>query len=129
MIERYLATRYVKGARGPEEFDCYGLVRDARRAMFERDEIPACEGVAPSDKRKLTQCCHDVVAMCSLVEVTARPGAIATAWRGSLCVHVGLVVKIDGRLRVLETDEPTGPCLTSLQRFAARYRKVIFYDN
>lgn len=128
-MDHYLQSRYVKGARGPDEFDCYGLVRAARTEIFKRGILPACDGVAPSDKRRLTQSCLDVIDTCSLAEVDRRPGAIATGWRGSLCVHVGLVVEVDSRLMVLETDEPTGPCLTPPRRFESRYSRVLYYDN
>lgn len=129
MIDRYLSTVYVKGARGPHEFDCYGLVRSARHEIFGKGMLPACGGIDPYDKRRLTDACHEVIDFCRLAEVRPRPGAIATAWRGSLCVHVGLVVQVDSLLMVLETDAPTGPCITSRRIFESRYRRTVYYDD
>jgi hypothetical protein len=62
-----------------------------------------------------------------------RPGAIACCYRGSLCTHIAIVVEIDGRLMILETDEPGkgrhGPRLVSLKPFQQRYLRVVFYDD
>lgn len=57
------------------------------------------------------------------------PGAIAAAFRGQACVHVGLVVDVDGRQRVLETNPGSGVSLTPLRTFTDQYSKVIFYRD
>ena len=129
MIDRYLATTYEHYARGPDKFDCWGLVRDARVEMFGKELLPSYCNTDPKDKKALTAGCKAVQAEIGFAPVAIRPGAIATAWRARLCVHVGIVVEADGALWILETDEATGPCLTRPGRFAARYTEVIYYDN
>lgn len=129
MTNRYLDTRYVKYGRGPVDFDCWGIVRQARHEMFGLPMLPGYTEISPDDKKGLTEACNQVRIDGGFKPVMARPGAIATAWRASLCVHVGLVVEGDGRLWVLETDEPTGPCLTPLSKFESRYTRVIYYDD
>jgi hypothetical protein len=57
-----------------------------------------------------------------------KPGAIATAWRGRICIHVGLAVSVDGKLMVLETGPKNGPQILSLRKYASNYTRVIFYD-
>lgn len=129
MINKYLFTRYKKYGRGPDEFDCWGIVRTARAELFGKDLLPSYAEIDPQDKRALTQACEQVRVDHVFNESVAVAGAIATAWRARVCVHVGLVVEADGRLWVLETDVETGPCLTRIDQFEQRYTKVIYYDD
>lgn len=128
-IDDFLATNYVKFGRNLPDLDCWGLVRLARVELFGRDLLPSYVEIDPQDKRELTAATLNVQAVGEFKEVSTSAGAIATAWRGRLCVHVGIVVECDGRLWVLETDETTGPALTRPQLFESRYTQVIYYDN
>ena len=126
----FLKTRFMRNARGPDVYDCWGLVIAARAALFRCAPLPPMDGVRSGDVRGMTRAVEQVAALNALRPVAApRPGAIATAWRGSLCPHVGLVVEADGQLRVLDTDETTGPRLMSVRRFCARFARVVFYDD
>lgn len=129
MIDDFLKTKYVKHGRVIPDLDCWGLVRLARYALFGGSLLPSYSHIDPASKGELTVAAGEVREDMGFVECEARPGAIATAWRGSLCVHVGLVVSVDGRLWVMETDAPIGPVLTSCKAFESRYTKVIYYDN
>ncbi|MGO3714207.1 hypothetical protein [Alcaligenes aquatilis] len=91
--------------------------------------LPSYSETDPDDKAGLTMAASEVREQGGFVEVQRRPGAIATGWRARLCVHVGLVVEADGRLWVLETDVGTGPVLTKINAFEARYTRVVFYDD
>jgi len=57
------------------------------------------------------------------------PGAVAAVFRGAVMVHVGLVVEIEGRLAVIETNPVSGVRWSFLPRFLATYYKVIFYRD
>ena len=129
MINKYLFTRYKKYGRGPDEFDCWGIVRTARAELFGKDLLPSYAEIDPQDKRALTEACEEVRVDHVFSESVATPGAIATAWRARICVHVGLVIEADDRLWILESDEETGPCLTRIDQFEQRYTKVIYYDD
>lgn len=129
MISKYLKTEYERGGRGPEKYDCWGLVRAVHHELFNRPLLPSYGAICPTNKAGLTKACADVKESGRFIEVASQPGAIATAWRASLCVHVGICVLVDGRLWVLETDEPDGPVLSSQSAFESRYSKVIYYDN
>ena len=124
-----LKTRYVRGGRGPVDADCWGLVRMARLGLFGRSLLPSFSDIAPADKKGLTSACLTVRDDGGFREVGIQPGAIATAWTGRLCVHVGIVVESDGRTWILETDEGTGPALTRPGLFEKRYARVIYYDD
>lgn len=129
MIDEYLRTRYVKGGRGPIDLDCYGLVRLGRTELFGKPLMPVCADAKPGDMRAITRAVREVAGLECMRPGVPIPGAVATAWRASLCVHVGLVVDADGRRWVLETDEPTGPCLTPLREFERRYTRVVYYAD
>lgn len=128
-INELLKSRYVKYGRDYPCLDCYGLVRLAKAELFGGSEMPFFTNIDPMDKRRLTEATIDVRDQGEFQEVCLRVGAIATAWRGSLCVHVGIVVEVDGRLWILETDIGTGPTLTRPSAFLSRFSRVIFYDN
>lgn len=128
-LDDLLRTRYVKYGRGPVELDCWGLVRVARAELFGSDWLPSYIDIDPQDKAGLTEAALEVREQGGFREIEIRPGAIATAWRARLCVHVGIVVEADGRLWILETDEGTGPGLIRPANFERRYSKVIYYDN
>ena len=128
-LHRYLNTEYVRGGRTYPQLDCWGLVRLARSELFGRDKLPELADTRPCDFRRITHAVDSVSTIGGMSTCLARPGAIATAWRASLCVHVGLCVFVDGRLRVLETDTPHGACLTSISNFTSRYTRVLFYDD
>ncbi len=128
-IDDFLRTRYVPFGRAVPGLDCWGLVRLARASLFGRPMLPSYSETDPGDKAGLTTAASEVREMGGFNEVQSRPGAIATGWRARLCVHVGLVVEADGRLWVLETDTGTGPTLTKINAFEARYTRVVFYDD
>ena len=125
---RFLNTRYVEGGRGPNEFDCYGLVRAVRHEVFHFPLLPSHSEVAPADKVAMTAVCQEIIDCTGLKECAIREAAIASGWAASLCVHVGIVVQADGRLWILETDKPTGPCLTPVRVFENRYTRVTYHD-
>lgn len=127
MIQHYLACRHEFGGRGPAAFDCWGLVRDVRANVFGWEWLPSYGAVGDGDKRALTQAC--LAERIRFQEVPAVAGAIATAWRGRLCVHVGVVVAADGRLGVLETNPGTGPRWLTVPDFERHYMKVIYYHD
>lgn len=128
-IDDFLRTRYVPFGRVAPELDCWGLVRLARVALFGRPMLPSYSETDPDDKAGLTVAASEVRGQGGFKEVQPKPGAIATGWRARLCVHVGLVVEAEGRLWVLETDVGTGPVLTKINAFEARYTRVVFYDD
>ena len=125
---RFLNTRYVDGGRGPDEYDCYGLVRAVRHEVFHFPLLPSHAEVAPADKDAMTAVCQQIIDCTDLKECSPKEGAIAAAWAARLCVHVGIVVQGDGRLWILETDKSTGPCRTPLRVFENRYTRVTYHD-
>ena len=128
MILRYLRIPYVEGGRDESGMDCWAMARAVRHEVYHLPLLPSHSEVAPADKAAMTAVAQDIIDCTGLKECTAQEGAIAAAWAGRRCVHVGIVVQADGRLWILETDEPTGPCLTPVRVFENRYTRVTYYD-
>lgn len=128
-LEPFLRSRYVAGGRGPVDFDCWGLVRSARQALFGGPLLPECADAKPGALPAITRSVARVAGEHGMRTDRPSPGMIATGWHGKVCAHVGLVVLVDGALRILETDKPTGPCLTRLSHFEDRYSKVAYYAD
>lgn len=128
-FEPFLLTRYVAGGRGPNEYDCWGLVRDAKHAIFGGEKLPTCADARPGSIPAITRSVARVAAAFGMRASAPAPGMVATGWHGRVCVHVGLVVMTSLGLRVLETDTPGGPSLTRLKHFEDRYSKVAYYAD
>lgn len=128
-LQDFRNTTYKEGARGPKEYDCWGLVRDARIHLFGKEPLPMLGDVKPKQLRSITLEAKNLPALLGYSETHIKPGAIALAYLGALCAHVGIVVEVDGSLKILETDAPTGAILTSANAFSRKYTKVIYYDN
>lgn len=130
MINQYLTTTYNRTGTGVDGVhNCWSLVRLARHELFGLPLLPSYAEIPAEDKRGLTRACKETCNLSKLIPTEPKASAIATAWHASLCVHVGLVVEADGRLWILETDEPTGPCLTEIRKFESRYTRVVYYAD
>lgn len=127
-INDYIHVPYVARGRDIETgLDCWGLVRHARTALFGSEPLPILDGLEPDDKRSVTRNYVDMKNSFRPSQFT--PGAIACAFMSGVCVHVGIVVKADGRLWVLETDLPGGVSLTRKTDFEDRYTKVEYFND
>ncbi|WP_375058425.1 hypothetical protein [Zobellella sp. DQSA1] len=127
-IARYLQSRYRDGGRGPWVYDCWGLVRAGRHELYGLPLLPSYGAIDPDDKPGLTRAARAVMRA-GFRPVAPAPGAIATCWRGRLCLHVGLVIEIEGRLEALETNRSTGPRRQRLADFEANHLQVVYYDD
>ena len=61
-------------------------------------------------------------------ECPPEPGAIAAVLRGDALLHVGTVLQIEGRLKVIDTN-PGGACLRTTGEFEAAHPKVVYYRD
>lgn len=130
-LNELLQVPYMPNGRSVEGADCYGLARMARVYLFGKPWMASHGSVDGSDKEAMTEAQKEWAKGFRVVD--PYPGAIATAWRGSLCKHVGIVVDVDNRRMILETDEPgktdRGPRLTPIRYFEQRFLKVVYYDD
>jgi hypothetical protein len=123
-IADYLSAPYRDGARGPLAFDCYGLVNAVRHEVFGLPLLPSLGGVGRSKLRENTKAYREVSA--GLEECLPESGAIASALIGEFLDHVGVVVYLDGQLKVLDTN-PGGPRIRTVRDFESRYQRVVYY--
>jgi len=115
-LNGYLMTSYKQGARGPHQFDCWGLVRDILLNHYHvpDDHIPAF-GHVPDRKEELTKCKAQIEHY--FRKVSPVEGAIACHVRRGILFHVGVVVPFNGGLAVLHTSNKWGPSIDSLTKF------------
>lgn len=125
-FRRYKRWQYEDGARGPVRIDCWGLVREVRHDMG-YPWLPSFAECRNTDPRGFTRAYQ---RQAEHMEVARpEPASIAAAFRGRICVHVGIVVPIDGRLMVLDINPGRGVGVELLPDFEARFAEVKYYRD
>jgi hypothetical protein len=124
LLSRYLSAPYKDGARGPLAFDCYGLVIAVRHEIFGLPLLPSLGAVGRSRLRENTKAYRALSV--GMDECQPEPGAIASAFAGDFLEHVGVVVHLDGQLKVLDTN-PGGPRIRPVRDFESCYQRVVYY--
>ncbi|EMG4342707.1 hypothetical protein ACIRTV_18220 [Pseudomonas aeruginosa] len=128
MPNRYLTAIYTEGGRALPCLDCWGLTLIARVELFGLPMLTDFGGVTRRTPVTMQRAC-DAEIHRALEQCEPGPGVIAAAYRGRLLDHVGLLVEVDVRLRVLEINPGSGVSLTPLQKFSDKYSKVVFYRD
>jgi hypothetical protein len=126
-VEQYLTLEYEDGARGPERYDCWGLVRHVLHAHLGGRLMPSWGHVRNTSPRLFTRAYRAESA--SMLECAPCVGAIAAVFQGAIVRHVGIVVEIEGRLRVLEMNPSSGVRHRSVPDFEAPYLRVVYYRD
>lgn len=124
---QYLTKRYVDGGRGPDVYDCWGLVREARARYCGMRLLPEFGSLRNTDPRAFTKAYTSEASQMELCE--PEHGAIAAVLHGKVCVHVGLVLERDGRLWVLEINPVRGPRILPLKAWARDHLSVTFHRD
>ena len=101
-------------------------MRELRVELFGFPLLPLYGGIHADDKLELSKAAASTIDS-HLVESKIEIGAIAAAYRASLCVHVGLVIELDGKPHIAEIGSKTGFRILSVERFEATYTKVRYY--
>jgi len=125
-FRRYKRWVYEDGARGPDRIDCWGLVREVRHDLG-YPWLPSFTECRHTDPRGFTRAYEQQAGY--MDAAPAAEGSIAAAFRGRICVHVGIVVSIDGRLMVLDINPGRGVGVEALADFEARYAEVLYYRD
>lgn len=125
-FRRYRQWEYEDGARGPVRIDCWGLVREVRHDMG-YEWLPSFAECRHTDPRGFTRAYEKQAK--EMTPGPAAAGVIAAAFRGRICVHVGIVVDIDGRLQVLDINPGRGVGVEPLSDFESRFAEVVYYRD
>ena len=127
ILEKYLPVPYLDEGRTMKGLDCWGLVLALRDEL----DFPRLPDIGSVTRHTVQEMQHQFKAVSYTLERVERPsvGSIAAVFRASVFIHVGLVVEIDGRLAVIETNEKTGVRWMYLERFLSVYYKVAFYRD
>lgn len=129
MINHYLLNAtYLAGGRGPVEFDCWGLVREVRHRVCGRQLLPEWGAVGFDRLRANTRAYHEKAPQMRRCD-QPEPGAVAAAFRHNLCVHVGVVLSVDGRLCIMDINPGGRARRISVARFEAGFQEVRYYND
>lgn len=125
-VHKFLKVPYVDRGRTMDGLDCWGQLLLVREHLG----MPSLPDIGPVSRAEPIAMQREYGKVSSgLSECKPCIGAIAAVFRGTLFVHVGVVLEIDGRLAVLETNEGSGPRWMRVQDFVDTYYKVIFYND
>jgi len=125
-MNQYLRVPYVDGGRTMAGLDCWGLALRVR-ADLGLPELPADPAAIRGNGSAIAAQFWSISE--SMDRGEPAPGALAAVFKGSLFVHVGVVVQADGRLWVMETNPDVGFMMRRVSDFIAAYYKVIFYND
>ena len=122
-MDKYLAGRYVEGARAWPEVDCYGVVLEVRRDLG-LAEWPEWAGVT-----KAGGGLHENGSAYARQVERCEPesGAVAVCYSGTVMTHVAVVVEHAGLLHVLECNPRRNVTCLPLHRFERRFIRVEYY--
>lgn len=126
-VNHYLSARYVDGARGPAEYDCWGLVREVRHLHCGKSLMPSWGHVRHDHAREFTRAyCRESAG---LRKCEPEHGAIASAFKGRICHHVAVIVDLGGELYALEMTSGTGARIMRVSDFERLYLKVDYHND
>lgn len=127
-INHYLESAvYVDGGRGPLEYDCWGLVREARHQHMGLSQLPLYGQLRNTDPRSFTKAYRAESA--KLRKCPPEHGAIAAVMIGEVCVHVALVLDIDGELFILEINPEKSARKLRLSLWLLDHVRVTFHND
>lgn len=128
MIEKYLNATYEDGARGPDRYDCWGLVRAVRHELLGLPLLPSFGAVRNTMPAAFTRAYEEQAAL--MEECQPEPGAVAAVFRGRIVIHVAVIIEVDGALAVLEIrNDRTSARWLRIPDFESRYLRVIYYRD
>lgn len=126
-VTAYLSKKYQDGGRGPDYWDCWGLVRDARARYCGKRLLPEFGSLRNTNPRAFTRA-YEAEAM-QMEQCTPEHGAIAAVLHGKVCVHVALVLEVSGELWILEINPVRGPRYMRLTQWQRDHLTVTYHRD
>lgn len=126
-VTQYLGKKWMPGARGPDQFDCWGLICDFYD-RFLGVSLPLHQ-VLPSDLRKVSQTAEKEVSG-NLWKLESSPSAFDVVGLGkkSIIHHVGLFIESDGGM-VLHIGNGMTARVERINEMKNQYRRIEFYRH
>lgn len=127
-----LAVPYVDGGRDLSGLDCYGQVWYARQHVVRRPLSRSYAHILCANKEGMTAAFFAMLP--AFIEVLPRHGAIGCCFKRDaegtpILLHVGLVLNVDGQLKVLNTNAKSGAELLPVRGFNRLAVEVRYYDD
>ncbi len=126
-VNKYLSCTYEDGARGPEMYDCWGLVRTVRHFDLGFRLLASYGSLRNKDPREFTRAYEEESSLMERCE--PEPGAIAAVMIGRICTHVALVIDSPEGLRILEINPVRGARCLPLHRWMRDHQTVTFHRD
>jgi len=126
-VNGYLQCAYEDGARGPDRYDCWGLVRVARHLHLGKRLLAEYGSLRNKDPREFTRAYEEESAIMERCE--PEVGAIAAVMIGRICTHVALVIDSPDGLRILEINPIRGARCLPLHRWLRDHQTVTFHRD
>src|SRR5665648_490528 len=127
MINHFLAATWTRNGMEYPNLNCWGLVRLVRHEMYGLPLLPAF-GIDSDDKRGMTFAANAVTTE-NLIEGPPCKGSIIEVWIGRLCIHVAVVIEVEGRLAVMESTGKKNVSWMRLPDFEAQYATVKYFND
>jgi hypothetical protein len=126
-INNYLRCMYLDGGRGPNAYDCWGLVRHVRHFEMGFILLPSYGQLRNDNPKLFTRAYTEQSHL--MVECEPEHGAIAAVLMGKICVHVAIVLEISGRLMILEINPERGARYLSLSDWRREHVNVTYHRD
>lgn len=126
-VNKYLGCSYEDGARGPDKYDCWGLVRLVRHAELGKRLLAEYGSLRNTDPREFTRAYEEESSCMERCE--PEHGAIAAVMIGRICTHVALVIDSPDGLRILEINPARGPRCLPLHKWLRDHSTVTFHRD
>lgn len=124
-VAEYLTIPYVDGGRSDNGLDCWGLVRNVLHKHFNHPLFESFGNVHPDNKQAMHEGFKCVASEFKTSEI--ETASVAAGLRNNCLIHVGVVLFIDGRLKVLHTSRRHGVALNTIREFNRLFPQVVFY--
>ncbi|MNE77926.1 hypothetical protein D3C80_1742860 [compost metagenome] len=126
-MNQYLECTYRDGGRGPTEYDCWGICRHVRHFELGLKLLPEYGSLRNTSPRDFTKAYRTESHL--LRECGPEHGAIAAVLIGEICVHVALVLVVEGRFKILEINPTRGPRVLPLEKWLRDHNRVTFHND
>jgi cell wall-associated NlpC family hydrolase len=124
-LSKYRLAQYKDGGRENGVYDCWGLVREVAHEVYGMPLFNSYGDIAAENKRLMTRAAVEVAR--NLTECKRREGTLAAAYTNGLIIHVGIVVRIDGLIKILHATSKHGIVFASISQFERIAGKEIKY--